>query len=221
MKSAMTLDGKTACENGDSFWVSGEEARNEAQYVRRRVASIMVGVNTVINDNPRLTVRVPREETRNPLRVVVDSTGRTPADSYIVETAQEIPTLIATTELINDMHEKVLLDKGVVLLKLPSLNGKVDVISLMRHLHSMGVDSVLLEGGSRLNASCVNAGVVDKLMVYVAPKILGGENALTLVGGEGINAMKDALPVRFMTVRRIGEDICIEGYLNGFKSRNE
>lgn len=221
MKSAMTLDGKTACENGDSFWVSGEEARNEAQYVRRRVASIMVGVNTVINDNPRLTVRVPREETRNPLRVVVDSTGKTPADSYIVETAQEIPTLIATTELINDMHEKVLLDKGVVLLKLPSLNGKVDVISLMRHLHSMGVDSVLLEGGSRLNASCVNAGVVDKLMVYVAPKILGGENALTLVGGEGINAMKDALPVRFMTVRRIGEDICIEGYLNGFKSRNE
>ena len=214
MKSAMTLDGKIACENGDSFWVSGEEARNEAQYLRRRVAAIMVGVNTVINDNPRLTVRVPREETRNPLRVVVDSTGKTPLDCYIVRTAQEIPTLIATTELIDEACEKAMLDKGVVLMKLPSLRGRVDVKALLQNLHSMGLDSVLLEGGSMLNASCFEAGVIDKVIMYLAPKILGGENALTPVGGKGIDVMKDAISVRLMSVRRIGEDICIEGYLN-------
>lgn len=221
MKSAMTLDGKIACENGDSFWVSGEEARNEAQFLRRRAAAIMVGVNTVINDNPKLTVRVPREETRNPLRIVADSTGKIPIDSYIVKTAQEIPTLIATTELIDDACEKALLDKGVVLLKLPSKDGKVDVKALMHNLHSMGLDSVLLEGGSRLNASCVEAGVVDKVMVYVAPKILGGDKALTPVGGNGIHAMKDAIAVHSMTVRRIGEDFCIEGYINEQRNRKD
>jgi len=221
MKSAMTLDGKIACENGDSFWVSGEEARNEAQYLRRRVAAIMVGVNTVINDNPKLTVRVPREETRNPLRVVVDSTGKTPLDSYIVETAQQIPTIIATTELIDDACERAMLDKGVVLLKLPSLHGKVDVKELLHNLHSMGLDSVLLEGGSSLNAACLEAGVIDKVMMYVAPKILGGINALTPVGGKGIDTMKGAIAVRSMTVRRIGEDICIEGYLNEKTGRTE
>jgi len=221
MKSAMTLDGKIACENGDSFWVSGEEARNEAQYMRRRVSAIMVGLNTVINDNPKLTVRVPREETRNPLRIIVDSMGKTPLDSYIVKTAHEIPTLIATTEHISDAREEAFLKKGVVLIKQPSKGGKVDMGALMRDLHSMEIDSILLEGGSRLNASCLEAGVVDKVMIYVAPKILGGEKALTSVGGTGINAMKDALAVRSMTVRWIGEDLCIEGYPNGQKNRKD
>jgi len=221
MKSAMTLDGKIACENGDSFWVSGEKARNESQFLRRRVASIMVGVNTVINDNPKLTVRIPREETRNPLRVVVDSTGKIPIDSFIVMTAHEIPTIVATTELIDDTREKMLLDKGVVLLKLPSKDGRVDVKALLHNLHSMGLDSVLLEGGSELNASFLEAGVVDKVVMYLAPKILGGANALTPVGGKGINAMKDALVVRSMSVRWIGGDLCIEGYLNEAKDRKD
>jgi diaminohydroxyphosphoribosylaminopyrimidine deaminase/5-amino-6-(5-phosphoribosylamino)uracil reductase len=181
----------------------------------------MVGINTVINDNPKLTVRVPREESRNPLRVVVDSTGKIPVDSYIVMTAQEIPTLIATTEFIGDVREKALLDKGVVLLKLPSKDGKVDVKALMHNLHSMGLDSVLLEGGSKLNAACLAADVVDKVMFYVAPKILGGEKALTPVGGNGIDAMKDAIDVNSMTVRRIGEDFCIEGYINEQRNRKD
>ena len=99
-------------------------------------------------------------------------------------------------------------------MKLPSLHGRVDVKALLQNLHSMGLDSVLLEGGSMLNASCFEAGVIDKVIMYLAPKILGGENALTPVGGKGIDVMKDAISVRLMSVRRIGEDICIEGYLN-------
>jgi len=213
MKSAMTLDGKIACENGDSFWVTGELARNEAQNLRRRVSAIVVGVSTVINDNPKLTVRVPREETRNPLRVVVDSKGKIPIDSYLVLTAQEIPTIVATTDLIDSAKEKALLDKGVILLKLPLKNNKVDIDALLVNLHSMEADSVLLEGGSALNASFIEEKLVDKVIMYIAPKILGGNKAISPVGGEGVHAMKDALPINSMSFRKIGDDLCVEGYL--------
>lgn len=220
LKSAMTLDGKTACASGDSMWVSSEESRHEAQFLRRRVSAIMVGINTVIYDNPRLTVRVPREETRNPIRIVVDSTGRIPLDSFLVETANELPTMLATTELIDSDKESSLLDKGVILLKLSSVDGRVNLKELMRNLHSMELDSIMIEGGSELNASAIKEGIVDKLVFYIAPKIIGGMNALTPVGGIGIETMKDAIFVNSMSVRKIGQDICVEGYLNDKLNRN-
>lgn len=207
MKTAMTLDGKIACYTGSSRWVTGEAARNEVQTLRQRYAAIMVGVGTVLRDNPRLTCRM--EGGKNPLRVICDSRLRTPLDAYVVETAPEVPTVIATAsddEAKRRRYEAI----GCHVVVLADANGRVDLKKLMVWLGEEGVDSVLLEGGGTLNWAALQAGIVQKVVSYVAPKLFGGSEAKTPVEGQGVATPIEAVSLRMQEIRRVGEDVCIE-----------
>ena len=181
MKSAMSLDGKIATYLGESKWISGEESRKDVHKLRNELSAIMVGVETVIKDNPELTCRI--ENGRNPIRIVVDSSLRIPIESKLVEGAREIKTIIATTNRADYEKSLSLKEKGVIVLITEDINKQVDLVDLMKKLGEMKIDSILLEGGATLNFSALSQGIVDKVQVYIAPMIIGGEKSKTIVGG--------------------------------------
>ena len=213
-KYAMTLDGKIACESGDAQWVSSEESRHEVQLLRKYYAGIMVGIGTVLADDPMLTCRI--EEGMNPIRIICDSKMRIPLESKIVQTAHQIPTILAVAESTSNPEQEMLLrEKGIEVLAVPEDDdGEVDLKALMRILGEPGIDSILLEGGGTLNASALRAGIVQKVQAYIAPKLVGGANAPTPVRGAGIERMADALALNDLQIDRVGEDIRVTGYLN-------
>ena len=213
MKTAMTLDGKIASVSGNSRWITGPFAREHVHRLRERVAAIMVGSETVIRDNPSLTARLKTSEGKNPLRIVVDSKGRIPLDSKVLDGAAD--TIIASTSAMDAEKERQITNTGARVLKLDGAGGCVDLNALMQTLYDLEVDSVLLEGGGGLNAAALDAGIVDKVMIWIAPKIIGGKDAVTPVEGRGIPLMRDALVIQDMHVDRFGDDILIEGYLKG------
>ncbi|MHB8064964.1 MAG: bifunctional diaminohydroxyphosphoribosylaminopyrimidine deaminase/5-amino-6-(5-phosphoribosylamino)uracil reductase RibD [Ruminiclostridium sp.] len=215
MKTAMTLDGKIACASGDSRWISGESSRQQVHVVRDRVAAIMVGINTVLVDNPALTTRLGAGRGKDPIRIVVDSKGIIPVDSKVISVESSAGTILATTSLLESEKEKQLLKKGVRILKLNGLEGHVDLVKLMGELYKLDIDSVLLEGGGDLNAAALNSGIVDKVMFFIAPKIIGGKDAKTSVEGLGIQLMKDAIKLEDISISRFDEDILVEGYTKG------
>lgn len=212
LKTAMTLDGKIACHTGASRWVTGEAARQETQALRHRYASIMVGVGTVLVDNPRLTCRL--EGGKHPLRVICDSHLRTPLDAIVVQTAREVPTVIATACADVEKHRPYE-EAGCRVVAVAGKDGRVDLEQLMVWLGSENIDSVLLEGGGTLNWAALEAGIVHKVVSYVAPKLFGGKDAKTPVEGLGVADPKDAVELHIQNIRRVGEDICIEGEVVG------
>lgn len=209
MKTAMTLDGKIATSTGDSMWITGEEARKYVHKIRNKVAAIMVGIGTVLKDNPELTCRL--EDGVNPIRIIVDSKGRIPLDAKVLNIKDTAGTILATTNAIDKDKEKALKDMGVKIIKTQGKNDKVNLSELMIKLGEMKIDSILLEGGSSLNFSALEEGIVDKVQAFIAPKIVGGENAKTPVGGEGIKLINDAIYLKDIDIRRFGQDILIEG----------
>ncbi|GAB6085403.1 bifunctional diaminohydroxyphosphoribosylaminopyrimidine deaminase/5-amino-6-(5-phosphoribosylamino)uracil reductase RibD [Alkaliphilus crotonatoxidans] len=215
LKTAMTLDGKIATVTGDAKWISGQKSRAYVHHIRNRVSGIMVGVNTVIADNPMLNTRKSGQEVTHPTRIIVDSHCRIPLTSHVVTTAKEQPTIIASTRDVDSHRIAQLKEHQVEVIQLPSRNGRVDLVSLMAELGKREIDSVLLEGGSTLNGSALEASIVDKIMVFVAPKILGGERAPTPVGGNGIKQVIDAIQLENITVKSYAEDILIEAYVEG------
>ena len=213
LKAAISLDGKVATRSGDSRWVSSQASRNYVHRLRQAMDAVMVGIGTVLKDDPLLTVRLPGgKKSHQPLRVVVDSRLRIPLHSQLVRTARLYPTLIATTRAASSSRRKWLAQANVEVLILENdAQGHVSLKALMKELARRGVVSVLLEGGSTLTASAVREEVVDRLLFFLAPKIIGGERAPGVVGGEGILRLKDAKPVKILKVRRIGPDFLIEG----------
>lgn len=207
MKYAMTADGKIAAYTGESKWITGEKAREHVQHSRHRYAGIMVGVGTVIADNPMLDCRILQGS--NPLRIICDTALRTPLTSRIAATAKEIPTCIATA-----CQEKEKLatyeEKGFEVLQLPKKDGHVDLAALMKLLGEKGIDSILLEGGSSLNYSALQAGIVNKVQSYIAPKLFGGETAKTPIGGQGVAFPKDAFFLEKGHITLLEPDILIE-----------
>ncbi len=210
MKSAMTLDGKIATSKGNSKWVTGESARNNVHLMRDRVSAIMVGINTVLADDPMLTTRRDGVDCGEAVKIIVDSTGKLPLSSRLLSTGK---TILATTSEIDQNKEKQLIEKGVIILKCEGENGSVNLNTLMDKLYELEIDSVLIEGGGTLNWSAIESGIVDKVMCYIAPKIIGGKNALTPVEGSGIQVMNDAINLTDIEVQRFGDDILIEGYI--------
>lgn len=211
MKVAMSLDGKIATKTGNSKWISSEVSRLEVHNLRNKYMGIMVGIGTVMEDNPELTCRISGG--RNPVRIVVDSSLRVKVDSKVVISAKETRTIIATTE--NASIEKIeLLEKlGVDILVTSSKDGKVNLPELMTKLGELGIDSVLLEGGGTLNFSALEEGIVDKVKFYIAPIVIGGQSAKTPVGGDGVEFVANAFKLNHMSSRQVGYDICITGYL--------
>ncbi|MCH4895586.1 bifunctional diaminohydroxyphosphoribosylaminopyrimidine deaminase/5-amino-6-(5-phosphoribosylamino)uracil reductase RibD [Marinilabiliaceae bacterium JC040] len=212
MKTASTLDGKISTYSGDSRWVTDEPARKYVHELRNELQAIMVGVDTVIYDNPELTCRIDCEGRRNPIRIVVDSTCRIPLDSKILDTS-EARTIIATTNKANQENIELLKQKGVEVILTKHSDGKVSLGDLMQRLGYLGIDGVLLEGGGTLNFSALEEGVVDEVMSFVAPKIIGGNGSMTSVAGKGINLMKDAINLSEIKVETIGNDILIRGLI--------
>lgn len=215
MKAAMTLDGKIASACGDSKWISGENSRRQVHRIRDRVAAIMVGINTVLTDNPSLTTRLDSKGGNDPVRIIIDSKGKIPVDSRVINIESSTGVILATTSAIAGEKEKVLTDRGVRILKLDGTGGQVNLVRLMGELYQSEIDSVLLEGGGGLNAAALSSAIVDKVMVFIAPKIIGGRDAKTPVEGEGIKLMKNALKLEDIGITKFDEDILIEGYLKG------
>ena len=207
MKYAMTADGKIACTSGKSKWITGEKARENVQQTRKALSAIMVGIGTVITDNPLLTCRI--EEGVNPIRIICDSSLKIPLESNIVKTATGVKTIIAYCN--ENIEKKAELEKaGCKLLKTNSLNGKVDLKELMKALGEIKIDSVLVEGGGELNYSILQNGIVNKLQVYIAPKIFGGKNAKSPVGGEGVLEPDGAFKFCKPKVKFIDNDLLLE-----------
>jgi len=210
LKSGMSLDGKIATYTGESKWITSKESREDAQNLRNRLNSIMVGVNTVIADDPELTCRINNE--KNLIRIVVDTNLRIPLDTKIVKNDDKL-TIIATTLNSNEIKKQTLRDLGIKVIEVSEKNNKVNLKELIRKLGEEGIDSVLIEGGGTLNFSALEENIVDKVIFYIAPKILGGENSKSCIAGIGFSELSHAVNLKEMSYRRIGEDLVIEGYI--------
>ena len=204
MKYAMTIDGRISTASGDSKWITGETARERVHRDRNRYAAIMVGVGTIIEDDPDLTCRI--EGGRNPLRVICDTHLRTPLSSRIVRSANKVPTVIATcsTNACVISQYKAL---GCDVVCLPNRDG-VDLVELMTILGKRGIDSVLQEGGAKLNWSALEAGIINGVQAYVAPKFFG--SGAPPVTGRGVDSPSEALLLKNMRVTHLGKDVLIE-----------
>lgn len=207
MKYAMTMDGKIATYTGRSKWITGEIARNNVQQSRHEYTAIMVGIGTVLSDNPLLTCRM--ENGKNPIRIICDTQLKIPFDSEIVKTAKEVPTIIATAN-IDKVRQEFLEKSGCKVLVLPKRKSHVDLVALMTELGDLRIDSILLEGGGTLNWSALESGIVQKVQCYIAPKLFGGRNAKTPVGGQGVIEPNKAFELIHTTVTQIGEDFLLE-----------
>lgn len=212
LKMALSLDGKVATRTGESKWISSEESRRDVQAMRAASDAIMVGIGTVMKDNPRLTVR-SEDVGRVPLRVIVDSLARIPAESNVADTAAA-PTLIAVSETAPGSSVKALRERGVEVVTLDR-DGRVDLVALLAELGERGVANLQVEGGPELNRALWDGGVVDKMVFYFAPRIIGGFDAPGPVGGSGISFMDEAATVTVDSVTRVGVDFKVVAYPGG------
>jgi len=216
-KFAMSLDGKIATMTGDSRWISGEESREYVHRLRRAVDAIMVGVNTVLADDPRLTARDRLDqggEIKNPVRVIADSRGRTPPTAQVLKQTGKI--IIATTPLAPSARVKRLKEAGAEVLELPSFSpdeGLVDLRELLRELGRREITSILVEGGGTLLGSLFDQGLVDKVVAFIAPMIIGGAGARLAVGGRGAERITKAIRLNNMKLEHFGDDAMMCGYI--------
>lgn len=212
VKVAASLDGKTATTAGESQWISGEQSRQQVHRFRDEYDAVLVGIGTVLKDDPLLTTRIPNRKTRNPVRVIIDSEAKISFNTRIVTTAREVPTIIATTERAPMEKMKTLQELGLSVLVLPSRNGRLDLIQMFRALAEREISSVMVESGAELNAALFEAGLVDKLTIFYAPKVIGGLKAPGMVEGRGIENLSDALNFDIAEIKRLGDDLMVVAY---------
>lgn len=210
LKSALSLDGKMATVTGESQWISCEESRREVHELRGVYASIMVGIGTVLADNPSLTCRL--EGKKSPIRIIVDSSLQTPIDANVLKNQDIAKTIIATTSKAKEEKKRQIEAMGVEILVFDEKDGHVNLNQLQEAISERKIDSVLLEGGADLAFGAIRAGIVDKVRYYIAPMMLGGQQSKAALGGEGFEHLSDAFLLENVTTRQIGQDICVEGY---------
>ena len=219
MKYAMTMDGKIACHTGDSKWVTGEEAREHVQVLRNHYKGIMVGIGTVLADDPMLSCRM--EGGRDPVRIVADSHLRIPLESQLVQTARRQPLIIACLPDVDAGKVKELESRGAQVWKIPGASmacgssgqetrEAVSLTALLKELGKQKIDGILLEGGGQLNESALQAGIVEKVYCYIAPKIFGGAQSKSPVEGFGKMRAADAWKFHRTGIREFGQDLLLE-----------
>ena len=215
-KFAMSLDGKIATKTGDSKWITSEEARRYVHTLRHTSDAIMVGVNTIIADNPRLTARgcggKGGMRKTQPLRLVVDSKGRVPLNARIFEPPGEV--LLAVVDPFDSEKRREFTQVGAEVLELPSKEGLVDIEELFKVLGKRGTVNILVEGGGELLGSLFDYHLVDKVLAFVAPIIIGGKEGKSAVGGDGVDNVAEALRLSQIGTRSFGDDILVSGYVN-------
>ncbi len=217
LKVAMTLDGKIANHTGDSKWITNEKSRTLVHKIRNGVDAVMTAVGTVIADNPQFTVRLYKKNPiKNPLRVVIDPTLEIPIDFNVFDCPPE--TILVTKKMGSQKFPQTILkktkkltEKGVKLLEYEG--DRVDLGWLMTRLGENGITSLMIEAGSSFSANCLNQGIVDKVIFFISPKILGGKSSITAVGGDNLRDIKNALKIDPLKINKVGDDIMIEGYL--------
>jgi diaminohydroxyphosphoribosylaminopyrimidine deaminase / 5-amino-6-(5-phosphoribosylamino)uracil reductase len=209
-KWAMTLDGKIATRTGDSKWISSEAARRRVHELRGRMDAIIVGIGTVLADDPHLTARPPGP--RTPVRIILDSQGRLPAGAKLVATAKDTATLVVTTDTVPPARTEGLQQLGCTLLALSAELGRPMVGALLDELGRRRMTNVLVEGGAEVLGSFLDAGEIDEVHAYVAPKLVGGAAARTAVAGKGVAKLADALTLANWQVEIVDGDMLLHGW---------
>ncbi|WP_226085626.1 bifunctional diaminohydroxyphosphoribosylaminopyrimidine deaminase/5-amino-6-(5-phosphoribosylamino)uracil reductase RibD [Mesobacillus sp. S13] len=205
LKSATSLDGKIATVTGESKWITGEEAREDVHHFRHEHDAILVGVNTVIKDNPSLTTRLDSGG-KNPIRVILDTTLRTPLDSRIVND-HAADTIIVTGTDADPERVRQFSERGIEIIKLET--EKIGIVDMLKKLGDRSITSVYVEGGAEVHGSFLKDKAFQQVITYIAPKLLGGKTAPTAYGGKGIARLEDTVPLRIIDVKQIGQDIRI------------
>ncbi len=217
LKAGMTLDGKVATAKGESRWITGPLARQDAHQLRSQVDAVVVGVGTVLKDNPTLTARLSdrplKLASRQPLRVVLDSKLRTRSTAAVCAKQGQAKTLIVTTSRTSQSCRRPFEQAGVELATLPLKTGHVSFPALLTMLGKRGITSLLIEGGSTVNASALREKLVNHVVLYLAPILMGGQDAKAVIGGHSPKLLAQALTLRHVRVRRIGKDLVVEGDL--------
>ena len=210
LKAAMTLDGKLATKIGDSKWITNEASRLKVHQIRNETDGIMVGVQTVINDDPILTTRLP-EGGHNPIRIIIDSHLSIPETAKVLD-VKDAPTIIVCTEDRDIEKQKILESMNVKVIVSNSKDGFVDISDCLTKLGELQITSILVEGGSKLHGSFLIEKLFDKVIIFIAPKLIGGSNAIHAFGGTGLEYMSEAVKLDDIMIEQFDGDICITGY---------
>ena len=212
VKTAMTLDGKIASVSGDSRWITGEKARLKVHQLRDVYDSIMVGIGTVLKDDPQLNTRLPGNEGHDPVRVIIDSQLDIPVTSKIATTSKHQRSLVFCKDNPDHDRQQQLRSLGMEICPIASQGELIPLDQVLVELGKMGLCSVLVEGGGEINASLLEYDLIDKVYWFIAPKMVGGKQAPSPIGGRGIPWMKDARTLESVDIDQIGEDFLITGY---------
>jgi diaminohydroxyphosphoribosylaminopyrimidine deaminase / 5-amino-6-(5-phosphoribosylamino)uracil reductase len=209
LKAAMTLDGRIADLHGQSRWITGESARQDAHRLRSEADAIVVGVGTALHDDPQLTVRRGQPWPREPFRVVLDTGARTPVGARLIAAGTPARALIAVGEEAPAARVRALEEAGATVLRVGTREGRVDPAAVLAALWAREVRGVLVEGGGAVHGAFLDAGLVDRVALFVAPRLLGGREAPAVVAGSG-RALKDAIRLSELSVQRVSDDLLIE-----------
>jgi diaminohydroxyphosphoribosylaminopyrimidine deaminase / 5-amino-6-(5-phosphoribosylamino)uracil reductase len=212
LKAAATIDGKIATREGDSKWISGEASRRLVHRLRDQVDGILIGIGTVLKDDPQLTARI--RGGKDPYRIVLDSRLRIPEDARVFGTSPS-KTIVITTELASKEKRERLEKRGVKLLVIDSNEERVDLKTCLSRLGEMEIVSLMVEGGSQISGSFLDEGLIDKLLLFFSPKIIGDKQAPGVFDGRGAATLKEATLLSELRTRRTGDDILVEGYIRG------
>lgn len=212
-KVAMSLDGKIATKTGESQWITGPVAREKTHWLRDRYDAILVGVGTVIADNPSLTTRLPGKNGRDPVRIILDSNARTPPDCKMLRQDSPVPTYIVVSKDADPVKTRELEQAGARVIWMDANPSGINLHKLLKWLGDVQITSLLVEGGAGIHGSFFSEGLVDKVAWFIAPKVIGGRDAPGPVGGQGIERLANALALDNIEISRCGEDILVEGYV--------
>ncbi len=212
VKVAMSLDGKIGTKTGESHWITGEKSRQFVHRLRDHNDAIMVGIETVLKDNPRLTTRIEDGKGRDPLKVIVDSNARLPLDARVIESGSRSKVVLAVTKNAPRDKCQALEKKGVKVIVLPAVGERVDLVALMEKLAQLEISSVLVEGGGTLNYSLLENSLIDKFFIFVAPIIIGGRDSPTAFSGSGFDSLVKARLLDRFELKQFDRDLLMIGY---------